>query len=169
MQLFAAMSQIIVTWTCSAIFQQRHIDLLHKLDRIGNQFQSLGVWIYYSSIQRTIFVQLIVRFIVVTSCAASQFLFYENNDKKAVAFYIMYLFPIFMNSALIQQVSMYILIIKGHFKTVNQHLSELQKGDEVDEDNAGKYKVSGIGVVSLVRQTCWICRCSHFWAAGNRF
>lgn len=57
-----------------------------------------------------------------------------------------------MNSALIQQVSMYILIIKGHFEIVNQHLTELQKGDEIEEENIEKFKVKRKTAVPTVKK-----------------
>lgn len=128
LQITSTAIQIISIWITSACFQCKHIKLLKCLEETQKKLRTLGPWIYFSSKQKIIWAQIIVRLIVIIVSCIVQHVYLEfGNHAIIIIFDITFYFPMLINAGLCAQISTYIMIVKDTYVMLNQHLNSSSK------------------------------------------
>lgn len=126
LEILSACSHVIVVWISSAIYQQKHINLLMKIKNIEKRLQKLNVWMCFKKNANEIRIKIIIRYIGIILCIITQTLFYEfERSPHGFILHSTFYIPIIINSTICQLFLGYISIIKESYTILNRNLQQI--------------------------------------------
>lgn len=149
--------QLIVIWICSMVYQNKYIIFLQKIVEVDKKFQQLGVWIYYDNLKQSLRKRMGSHLIlVIISIITNALTSAEPMSLEMTGYTIARFLPFIINFAIVQQITTYILLIKERFKTINEHLINLQSQNALVKHEIQTIKLtSPLGTkLTVLRVTC---------------